>query len=136
MNISLKRGEKIFLNGAVIRVDRKVSIELMNDVCFLLENHIIQPDKANSPLKQLYVAIQTILMTPRDSSKSLFVSLEMIRNFLLITKDKEIIDCLIEVKDHLEANKPFDALKSLRFILLNNSDIANKYNYKLNSHNI
>ena len=31
MNISLRKGEKIYINGAIFRVDRKVSIELLND---------------------------------------------------------------------------------------------------------
>ena len=35
MQISLKPGERLFLNGAVIRVDRRVTVELMNDVAFL-----------------------------------------------------------------------------------------------------
>ena len=30
--IFLKANERIFINGAVIRVDRKVSLELLNDV--------------------------------------------------------------------------------------------------------
>ena len=38
--IFLKANERIFINGAVIRVDRKVSLELLNDVQFLLENHV------------------------------------------------------------------------------------------------
>jgi flagellar protein FlbT len=37
LKISLKPNEKIYLNGAVIRVDRKVTLELLNDVQFLLE---------------------------------------------------------------------------------------------------
>ena len=31
MHITLRAGEKLYLNGAVLRADRKVSIELMND---------------------------------------------------------------------------------------------------------
>ena len=42
LKISLKPNEKIYINGAVLRVDRKVSIELLNDVQFLLENHVLQ----------------------------------------------------------------------------------------------
>ena len=41
MNITLHAGEKLYINGAVIRVDRKAKIELLNDVTFLLENHVL-----------------------------------------------------------------------------------------------
>jgi flagellar biosynthesis regulator FlbT len=32
LKLSLKANEKIYINGAVVRPDRKVTIELMNDV--------------------------------------------------------------------------------------------------------
>ncbi len=44
MNITLRAGERFFINGAVIRIDRKASIELLNDVTFLLENHVMQAE--------------------------------------------------------------------------------------------
>ena len=36
LRIFLRPGEKVFLNGAVLRADRKVSLEVLNDVSFLL----------------------------------------------------------------------------------------------------
>ena len=68
MNISLRKGEKIYINGAIFRVDRKVSIELLNDVTFLLENHVMQAEDAITPIKQLYFVIQMMLMSPNNSS--------------------------------------------------------------------
>ena len=41
MCISLRSGEKIYINGAVLRVDRKVTLELINDVTFLLESQVM-----------------------------------------------------------------------------------------------
>lgn len=131
MNISLRRGERIFINGAVIRVDRKVCFELLNDVTFLLEHHIIQPEEANTPLRQLYVAIQTILMAPTDEDASLAISLGLINTYLLITNDNELIQSLIQVKTYLEVNRPFEALKSLRNVLQSNAHQANEWDYKL-----
>ena len=64
LKISLKPNEKIYINGAVIRVDRKVTVELMNDVQFLLESHVIQAEDASTPLKQLYFILQIMLMNP------------------------------------------------------------------------
>lgn len=122
MQISLRRGERIFINGAVLRVDRKVSIELMNDVTFLLEHHIIQPHEASSPLKKLYLAIQTILISPADREKSLNLCLELIATFLLIKKDQLLINCMIEVRNLLKEERAFDALKSLRVFIMSQSE--------------
>lgn len=124
MQISLRRGERIFVNGAVIRVDRKVTIEFMNDVTFLLENHIIQPEEASSPLKQLYLAIQTILISPVDKANSIEICHKLIRSFLLITEDKLLVDCLIDVRTLLKEDRPFDALKSLRTCVMPKTGIT------------
>ena len=50
MHIGLRARERLYINGAVIRVDRKVSIELLNDVSFLLEAHVMQPEETTTPL--------------------------------------------------------------------------------------
>lgn len=68
MRLSLKAGEKIYMNGAVFSVDRKVSIELLNDATFLLEAHVMQIEAATSPLKQIYFAIQLMLMDPGETA--------------------------------------------------------------------
>ena len=67
-SISLKSGERIFINGAVVRVDRKVSIEFLNDVTFLLEAHVMQPEQTTTPFRQLYFAAQAMLIDPGRAS--------------------------------------------------------------------
>ena len=64
MKIGLKAGERLFINGAVIRADKKTNIELMNDAVFLLEAHVLQPEEATTPLRQLYFILQTMIMDP------------------------------------------------------------------------
>lgn len=114
MNISLRRGERIFINGAVLRVDRKVCLELMNDATFLIENHVMQPDQATSPLKKLYLAIQTVLMSPSDKDLSLSLCHNMIDNLLLLNDEDNVVSCLQHIKEQLESRRFFEALKSLR----------------------
>ena len=50
-----------------IKVERKATIELLNDATFLLEAHVIQPEDASTPLRQLYFVLQTQLME-RDAA--------------------------------------------------------------------
>ncbi len=54
MNITLRAGERIYINGAVLRTDRKATIELLNDATFLLETHVMQASDATTPLRQIY----------------------------------------------------------------------------------
>ena len=64
LRICLKSGERIFVNGAELRADRKVTLEILNEVTFLLEHHVLQPSEATTPLRQLYIQVQSMLMMP------------------------------------------------------------------------
>ena len=66
LKVSLKANERIYVNGAVIRVDRKTSMEFLNDVSFLMENHVLQPNDADTPIRKLYYLIQLLLIGPAD----------------------------------------------------------------------
>ena len=70
MCISLRGGERIYVNGAVLRVDRKVTLELVNDVAFLLEGQVMQVEDATTPLRQLYFVVQLMLMSPHDNEEA------------------------------------------------------------------
>lgn len=130
MNISLRRGERIFVNGAVLRVDRKVCLELMNDVTFLLENHVMQTEAATTPLKQLYLTIQTMLLSPADSGKALELCHRMLASILALSPDHRIVEGLAAAMRHIDNKRLFDALKAVRALfpieaeLLANADGA------------
>ena len=91
LRISLKSGERIFINGAVLRVDRKVALEFMNDVTFLLENHVLQPEQANTPLRQLYFIAQMMLINPEGKEQSLAMFRKSITMLLACFKDDEVL---------------------------------------------
>ncbi len=129
-SISLKAGEKIFVNGAVLRVDRKVSIEFLNDVTFLLEAHVMQPEQTTTPLRQLYFIIQTMLIDPVNAgaTKQLFdVSYHGV--FDALPPRPDLRRALAEIRQSVEAKRYFDALKTLRGCfaieegLMDNSDL-------------
>jgi flagellar protein FlbT len=113
-SISLKSGEKIFINGAVLRVDRKVSIEFLNDVSFLLEAHVMQPEQTTTPLRQLYFIIQTMLIDPVNAgaTKELFDRSCGCLNEVLARQDLRA--ALAEIRQLVEAKRYYEALRSLR----------------------
>lgn len=114
MRLSLRAGERIFLNGAVIRVDRKVSIELLNDVVFLLENHVMQPEQTTTPLRQLYFVIQTILMDPKESVRPKMMLEQMLPRMFETYSDGAVREGLGKVAEHVTRGRPFEALKIIR----------------------
>lgn len=114
LRITLKANEKIYINGAVIRADRKVSLELLNEVQFLLEGHVMQPEAATTPLKQLYFIIQIILMNPQGAPEAR----EMLRRSmpLLLSSfgDEHILSALKNIDRLVSEGQVFEAMKALR----------------------
>ncbi|RVU20273.1 flagellar biosynthesis repressor FlbT [Methylobacterium oryzihabitans] len=114
MNLSLRAGERVFINGAVLRVDRKVTIELMNDATFLLENHVIQPEEATTPLRQLYFAAQTMLIEPARAEEARAVYRRLDAALMATFVNAEILHGLRNAAAMIEAERPFEALKVIR----------------------
>jgi flagellar protein FlbT len=117
LKITLRAGERIFVNGGVLKVDRKVSIELMNDVIFLLEQHVMKPEDTTTPLRQLYFMIQMMLMDPSLHMKARTMAKESVTNLLASISDKRILQGLKEAGDLLDADRTFEALKKVRTLL-------------------
>jgi flagellar biosynthesis repressor protein FlbT len=130
LRISLKSGERIFVNGAVLRVDRKVALEFLNDVTFLLENHVLQPEQATTPLRQLYFIGQMILINPEGAEQSTVMFRKSIIMLLTCFKNEEVLAELKRVDGLVTQGRAFDALKAIRALyavedrILNNREMT------------
>ena len=114
MRISMRAGEKLYLNGAVFSVDRKVSLELLNDATFLLQSHILQASEATSPLRQIYFAVQLMLMDPADARSIREPAERMLAAFMEATAGLPIAHDAILLRDLIRAGRLIEALKGLR----------------------
>lgn len=114
MHLTLRPNEKIFLNGAVLRADRKVTLELLNDATFLLEAHVMQAEDTNTPLKQLYFSAQIMLIDPAAADQALTVFVELLGKLLRTFTDPVILDGLRECIYLTEQERIFEILKVIR----------------------
>ena len=123
LKISLKPNEKLYINGAVLRVDRKVSIELLNDVQFLLENHVLQADEASTPLRQLYFIVQIMLMNPDGADQARAMFRKSLPLLLASFADEQIRTALKHVDRLVGEDHVYDALKAIRALYPLEKDI-------------
>lgn len=114
MNITLRAGERLYLNGAVIRLDRKATIELLNDAAFLLENHVIQASDATTPLRQIYFVVQVMLMDPSAVHSTSELARSLIEKALDAFETPEIKSGLKAIAGSITRSRHFEAMKSLR----------------------
>ncbi len=113
-NVNLKPGERIFVNGAVIRVDRRVSLEFLNEVTFLLEQHVIAVEETTTPLRQLYFILQTMLMGPSGTQNARALFDKSYQDLKGAVDTVSLSLGLDAVNDAVESGRTFEALKLLR----------------------
>ena len=64
LNLYLKPGDGIYVNGALVRVDRKVRLEVTDCSRVLLEALAMPSEAARSPIEKLYLRVQSMLTAP------------------------------------------------------------------------
>jgi flagellar protein FlbT len=126
LRISLKTGEKIFINGAVLKVDRKVGLEFLNDVTFLLENHVLQPEEASTPLRQLYFIVQMMLINPEGAEQAQVMFKKSVVMLLNCFKNEQILTDLKHIDAMVAEGRVFESLKTIRALFKIEDEILSK----------
>jgi len=126
IRITLQPGERIFVNGAVLRVDRKVSMEFLNEVSFLLENHVMQSEDATTPLRQLYFVLQAMLIDPASAEPTLSLFRHMHQGLLASFDSAAILSELKFIDGLVAGSRYFEALKRLRALFPREDAILSK----------
>lgn len=126
LKIHLRRNERLFVNGAVLRPDRKVTLEFMNDVVFLLESHVLQQEDAVTPLRQLYFVLQSILMEPNTAPFARKMYEEHREQLIEAFANKPILDGLEQAHEFMVADRVFEAMKVIRKLFPLEDEIMKK----------
>lgn len=114
MRISLRPGEKLYLNGAVLRVERKTSFTLLNDAVFLLDQHVMQAEEATTPLRQLYFIAQTMLMDPAGAGGCRQVFDESFHLLCETFEDRDVLTGMAAIGELMAADRVLVAMKAIR----------------------
>jgi flagellar biosynthesis repressor protein FlbT len=114
MRFSLKAGERIFINGAVLTVSQKVTLSLLNDARFLLESHVLQLADATTPMRQLYFVVQSLLINPQEEEKGMIAFRKIYDPLLVLASDANSQAQLKSIRDFVAVGRFFEALKVIR----------------------
>jgi flagellar protein FlbT len=98
----------------VLRVDRKVGIEFLNDATFLMDSYVLQPEQVTSPLRQIYYVVQSLLIDPASRDTSMAVYSTMLDKMLAAYSDQGVLHGLKQADSEVRAGRAFDALKTLK----------------------
>ena len=114
MILSLRAGAKAYINGAVVKVDRRVNLQLLNDVSFLLDQHVMQPEEATTPLRQVYFAVQAALITPGEADEAARLARTILLDVARCVETATIAVELPGVESQIAQGRYYDAMKRLR----------------------
>ena len=68
LKLTLKPGEKLVINGAVIQnSDRRTTLVIQNKASILREKDILLPDEANTPMRRIYFAIMMLYLEEKGA---------------------------------------------------------------------
>nr|WP_321454783.1 flagellar biosynthesis repressor FlbT [uncultured Cohaesibacter sp.] len=114
MRLTFKSGERLYINGAVIRFPKKTTIELLNEAEFLLETHIIQADETTTPLRQLYFIAQMMFTSPSSTEDAHKTFLQFARSLTGIVDHYLLCAGIQEIVDIVNAGNYYEAMKRIR----------------------
>ncbi len=115
--ITLRASERIFINGAVIKAEGRTSLELLNDVPYLIEHEIMHAQQTVTPLRQLYYVLQTMVIEPSAMKQSLTTFEVTMEGLQLAFANTTVLEGLGKIRRHVDQGAPFQALKVLRALI-------------------
>jgi flagellar protein FlbT len=86
----------------------------LNEVTFLLENHVMQAEEATTLVRQIYFAVQIMLMDPTASASAAPLARSLIESALGAYRGSDLTAGLKNVDASLLRGRNFEALKALR----------------------
>lgn len=116
-HIELKRGERIFINGSVIKADQNMSFEVTTDTPYLREQDILQVEDTTTPLRQLYFIIQTMVLDPDNKGQALPVFDGMLKSMRDTYSTQTILDGLASAEALVARDRAFVALSTVRELI-------------------
>ena len=107
----------------MLRANRKVTLELLNDATFLLEGHVLQPEDTTTPLRQLYFVLQAALMDPQNASAAERLFSGLLHQTRAAFVSGPILAGLANAEALVGSGRRFDALREIRRLLPVEADI-------------
>lgn len=118
LKVELKTGEKLIINGAVIRLAGPPSALLIENQAMLLrERDVITPENANTPAKRLAFTIQLMYLDPANAAAYRGDYDRLMAEFRGAISTEAILDRLDEVSKAIERGEPYKALSLMRAVL-------------------
>ncbi|MFQ5564097.1 MAG: flagellar biosynthesis repressor FlbT [Parvularculaceae bacterium] len=118
LKLSLKPGERVAINGAVIvNGDRRSSIVVENKASVLREQDIMQPEDADTPAKRIYLPIMLMYLDARVETDMRAEYSKRLMEFAEAITDKKALDDCLKLAAHVANGDYYKALVACRDLM-------------------
>ncbi len=118
LKISLKPGEKVAINGAVIaNGDRRSSFVIQNKANILRERDIMQADQANSPARRIYFPIMMMYLDVEGYQSYYDEFKGRLEEFMAAIQNPDILKTCVDINKDVVGHEFYKALKACRELI-------------------
>lgn len=115
LKVSLRAGERVIVNGALISVDSPTSLVFHNRVTMILERQIMRPEQANTPSRRIYFAIQNAYVSDENERPGwLERAASFVSDLRSATTQDGVRSQLDQIKANLDALDFYPAMRTAR----------------------
>ena len=114
LRLDLAAGERLFVNGAVLAVDRRVAVTLLNRAAILRGANVMQAEEATTPLRRLYFAAQRGLVSPGEATAAALEAGALTEALLAAVSTPALVSGLLDAREALGRGEPFAAMRAVR----------------------
>jgi flagellar biosynthesis repressor protein FlbT len=117
LHITLRDGEKMIVNGAVIRAVGRTQLCLENKAAILRGRDVMTPPEANTPAKRLYFACMMAYIDPEDIDRHRESILELVRDLLSALESIEAKAICAVFAEKVATSQFYHALADCRWLI-------------------
>ena len=117
LRISLRDGEKVIVNGAVLRSVGRTDLRLENDATVLRGKDVMTPEEANTPARRLYFACMLAYIDAGDRTTHQDSIIELVRDLIGALDSPEAKAACISFAHKVACQEYYAALADCRWLI-------------------
>ena len=115
LKLSLKPGEKLVINGAVLtNGEKRACLIVQNKACLLREKDIMQPEEATTPARRIYLPIMMLYLDPDGRSHYYDEFALRMTEFMGAIKNHDALAACVEISREVMSGSYYRALMQCR----------------------
>lgn len=117
LRISLKDGEKVVVNGAVLCAVGRTQLTVENNVAIMRGRDVMSPEEANTPAKRLYFACMMAYIDQGDLARHQDAIVERVRDLMDALQSPDARAVCIAFAQKVAVSDFYRALADCRWLI-------------------